>query len=122
MKDFFNIYRTESVSDALDKLYQTNQWVQRNLDAVTKLKNEMEGLNLDYVGKCYGYELITEKSISDSYILQSYLVKYDRQPIRFTFQFYKPENEWRIYAFKFDANLDDELEESAKIYYLNYGK
>ena len=50
-------------------------------------------------------------------ILKSYLVKYDRQPIRFTFQFYKPNKEWRIHSFKYDGNIDDEIEEAAKLYY-----
>ena len=85
-----------------------------------KLKNQMEGLTEDFIGKYYGFELIAEKKITDSYILLSYLVKYDRQPLRFTFQYYKPNDEWRLYSFEYDGNLDAELEESAKIYFLNY--
>jgi len=119
---FFETFVKKGASEALDGLYETNPWVERNVDAVTKLKNEIEGLNEDFVGKYYGYELITEKKISDSFVLQSYIIRYDRQPIRFTFQFYKPNIEWRLFSFKYDANLDDELEESAKIYYLNYGE
>lgn len=106
----------------MDELYSTNPWMQRNIDAVTKLKNEMEGLNENFVGKYYGYELITEKRISNSYLLQSYLVKYDRQPIRYTFQFYKPDKTWIINSFQYDGGLESELEESAKIYNINYGK
>ncbi|WP_209405780.1 hypothetical protein [Pseudozobellia sp. WGM2] len=49
----------------------------------------------------------------------SYLVKFDRQPIRFTFQFYKPYNQWRTHRFKYDGNVDEEIEESAKVYYLD---
>ena len=103
----------------MDNLYKNNKWINRATDAITNLKQQLEALNEDYVGKYYGYELITEKKLSDSFILMSYLVKYDRQPIRFTFQFYKPNNEWITFSFKYDGNIDEEIEESAKVYYLN---
>ncbi len=67
------------------------------------------------VGDYYGYEKITEKSLGESLKLVSYIIKYDRQPIRFTFLFYKPKDVWKIQNFKFDDNLDAEIEESAKI-------
>lgn len=116
---FFTEYKTDGASKALDNLYSNNEWMIRATDAITNLKQQLLTLNEDYVGKYYGYELIVEKRLSDSFILMSYLVKYDRQPIRFTFQFYKPDNEWRTHSFKYDGSLDDEIEESAKVYYLD---
>jgi len=47
------------------------------------------------------------------------LLRYDRQPIRFTFEFYKPDKEWVLFAISFDATLDDEVEEAAKVYNLS---
>jgi len=117
--DFFVNYQKDGASVALDNLYSTNKWMERATDAITNLKSQLEGLNEDYVGKYYGYELLGEKKIAESYVLLSYLVKFDRQPIRYTFQFYKPNDKWVVYSFKFDANIDDEIEESAKLYYLN---
>lgn len=116
---FFTEYKNDGASKALDNLYSNNEWMNRATDAITKLKQQLNSLNEDYVGKYYGYELIVEKKLSDSFILMSYLVKYDRQPIRFTFQFYKPDNEWRTHSFKYDGNMDEEIEESAKVYYLD---
>lgn len=51
-------------------------------------------MTLDYIGKYYGYEIITTKKFSESFELHSYLVKSDRQPIRFIFKFYKPNDKW----------------------------
>lgn len=116
---FFKTYQDEGSTKALNELYETNKWVTKAEDAITNLKTQMEGLTVDYAGKFHGFELITEKKLSDSYVLFSYLAKYDRQPIRFTFQFYKPNKTWRLQSFEFDASLDTELEESAKIHYLN---
>jgi hypothetical protein len=116
---FFNDYLKNGASIALDNLYSTNKWMNRATDALTNLKSQLEGLNEDYVGKYYGYELIVEKHLAESYVLLSYLVKYDRQPIRFTFQFYKPNDRWIIYSFQFDGDIDAEIEEAGKLNYLN---
>jgi hypothetical protein len=114
----FKDYVKSGSSIALDNLYSTNKWMTRSADAIVNLKSQMEGLNDDYVGKYYGYELIVEKRLTESFVLLSYLVKYDRQPLRFTFQFYKPNDTWMIFSFQYDGNMDEEIEEAAKLYYL----
>ncbi|MEM9932113.1 MAG: hypothetical protein AAF824_00815, partial [Bacteroidota bacterium] len=106
-------------SYALDELYKTNKWFARSADGIAKVKRQLEGLNEDFVGKYYGYEFIVRKDFANCYTLISCLGKYDRQPIRFTFQFYKPQESWTIYSFQYDDTFDDELEEAAKLYYLN---
>jgi hypothetical protein len=113
---FFKTYEKKGSSEALDELYSTSPWIDKAQDAVLNLKNQIAGLNESYVGKYYGYELITEKKITSSFVLRSYLVKFDRQPIRYTFKFYKPNDTWIIYSFQYDGNLSTELEESAKLY------
>lgn len=74
------------------------------------------------MGKYHGQELITTKKFSESFILYSYLEKYDRQPIRFIFKFYKPDDKWVLYSYALDDGLDDEIQEAAKLYYLNLDK
>lgn len=117
---FFTTFETQGSSEALDELYATNQWMSRSADAISNVKSQLNGLNEEYVGKYYGYEKIMEKSLGNSYVLISYLVKYDRQPIRFTFQYYKPQNDWVVYGFKFDGNIDAEIEAAANLQYLDY--
>ncbi|MEM0519229.1 hypothetical protein [Aequorivita flava] len=116
---FFVNYQNEGASIAIDKLYSSNKWMEQATVAITNLKNKLEGLNENYVGQYYGYELIGEKKLAESYVLLSYLVKFDRQPIRYTFQFYKPDQTWILYSFKFDSDIDKEIEEAAKLMYLD---
>jgi hypothetical protein len=71
------------------------------------------------MGKYYGNEIIITKKFSESFILYSYLVKYDRQPMRFIFKFYKPNDKWVLYSYALDDNLDNEIQEAAKLYNLN---
>lgn len=70
---------------------------------------------IEQLGAYQGYEFITEKRAGQSYILKSFLVKYDRQPIRFTFVLYKPKDVWNLQNFTFEADFDTELTEAAGI-------
>ncbi|WP_298496468.1 hypothetical protein [uncultured Algibacter sp.] len=115
-EQFFKDFEEKGSSIALDNLYKPNKWMNRSGDAIIQLKSQMDGLNEDFVGKYYGKELLFEKTLTDSYILLSYLVKYERQPIRFTFQFYKPSDKWVIYSFKYDGGISEEIEEAARLY------
>lgn len=117
---FFKDYTEQGASIALDNLYSTNEWMTGKTDAITNLKNQLEGLDQDFVGDYYGYELITQKNLTSSYSLLSYLVKFDRQPIRFTFHFYKPDDKWKVHSFQFDGDIDAELDEASRIYLLDF--
>ncbi|MFP4845976.1 hypothetical protein [Winogradskyella sp. PE311] len=116
VKTFFSKYKELGSTEALNYVYSKNEWVNNKSDDVVALKRQMAGLTEDYVGKYYGYELILEKKLSDSYVLKSFLVKYGRQPLRFTIQFYKPNKEWVFHGFSYDANLTEEIKEAAKLY------
>jgi hypothetical protein len=121
IKSFFATY-SKNPGKAVEDIYATNPWSARIKDGIENVKKEVNGYNVNYVGKYYGQELITKKQLSESFILYSYMVKYDRQPMRFVFKLYKPNDKWTLYSFKIDTNLDVEIEESAKLYYLNLEK
>ncbi len=89
IKSFFTTY-PKNTNKAIDDLYATNPWTVRIKEGIDNIKKEINGYTVDYVGKYYGYELITRKQFAESFILFSYMIKYDRQPIRFTFELYKP--------------------------------
>ena len=115
--EFFKTYE-KSPQKAVDYVFGTNKWMMdRNKDGIENVKTQLTSF-LGLVGDYYGYEKITEKSVGESYKLLSYMIKYDRQPVRFTFVFYKPKDKWQVQNFQYDDNLDDELEESAKVYRL----
>ena len=115
--EFFKTYE-KSPQEAVDYVFGTNKWMMdRNKDGIENVKTQLTSF-LGLVGDYYGYEKITEKSVGESYKLESFMMKYDRQPVRFTFVFYKPNDKWQVQNFQYDDNLDDELEESGKVYRL----
>lgn len=116
---FFQDFEQKGPSEALDALYATNPWISRNADAVENLKTQLEGLTEDYVGQNHGYEQILSRKLTEHFRLVSFLVRYDRQPIRFTFQFYRPADQWRVHSFQFDARIEEEFEQSAGLQHLH---
>jgi len=111
--EFFKRYE-KSPTKAIDYVFGTNKWMAESKDAAESVTSQLTGF-IKLVGDYMGYEKITEKSIGESYKLVSYLIKYDRQPILFTFIFYKPKDKLQIQNFRFD-DTDIELEESAKLF------
>ena len=114
---FFEIYAKEPAK-AVDYGFSTNKWMDRKLDAVTDLKNKLKNL-IDLCGDYFGYELLSEKTAGQNIKMVTFIVKYDREPLRFIFFFYKPKDKWQLNNFSYDEDIDKDLEEATKAYRLN---
>lgn len=112
---FFVEFKSKGPKKAVENIYGTNKWSPKFEEAIENVKNQLASYDQELVGDYYGYEFITKKQLGESYILYSYLVKFDRQPLKFTFKFYKPNDKWILYSFKFDDSFDDELEKAAEV-------
>jgi hypothetical protein len=110
-EEFFKVFKTDPVK-AYDNLFAKAKWVQKSdIETIKiKLKDFLSDL-----GEYHGYEQVTTKRAGESYLLKSFLIKYDRQPVRFTFILYKPSDTWKIQNFSYDTGLNEELEQAAKI-------
>jgi hypothetical protein len=114
IKKFFLEFAVNS-DKAINDIYATNP----NIGGITDAINNMKKIAKSYpeqLGKNYGYELISQQKCTDNFILHAYLVKYELQPMKFTFEFYKPNTTWSLYSLNFDATIDDDVEEAAKLY------
>jgi len=110
---FFKKYKDDGTGPAVDYLFGTNKYF-TNTGGISQLKVKLDSLRLT-VGAYLGKELIAQRSASPSLYFYSILVKNEIQPLRFTFMFYKPKNDWVLYRFKYDDQMDTELEEAGKI-------
>ena len=118
IKNFFAKFEKEKPDSAIDGIYATNKF---NIGLKTEIKNMESKLAESIVpfGKYQGNEFIVKKSVGESFVIYSYLIKYEREPIRFLFVFYKPKNDWLLYSFSYDSKLEDELKEASKAYRLS---
>jgi hypothetical protein len=110
---FFKKYKDDGTGPAIDYLFGTNKLFTDSAQ-ISVLKTKLDALRQtlgDYVGK----ELIIQKDASASLVFYAILVKHEKSPLRFTFMFYKPKNDWVLYRFKYDDQMDAELEDAGKI-------
>jgi hypothetical protein len=114
---FFTLYKSKGVVDAVDYVFSTNKWMGDSKDQIENVKFKLNG-TVKQLGDYYGYSLITKKTLGSNISHYTFLIRHDRQPLRFTFLFYNPDKEWRLQNFSYDYNIAEELEEAAKSYRL----
>jgi len=119
-KRFFEIYAAKPL-DAIDYLFADVKKIKQVSDDITAIKKNLK-MTIDQGGVNNGYELITEKNVGNNFKLQSYMVKYDKQPVRFIFIYYRPKDAWKIYTFQFNTNMDEELTSAASVDQLKENK
>jgi len=113
MNLFFNTYKQNKPIEALNELYSHTPWLERIRDDVEKLKTQFGDLKT-LVGEYNGHELLYKKNVKGCFVMASYLVKYDRQPVRINFEFYKPKDKWFLYSFSYDDNLEVDIDKAMK--------
>ena len=111
--EFFKLYGSGKVDMSVDFIASTNPWLARATDSLAHLKSQLNSL-ASTLGEYYEYQLIAEKCLGDRMIGFCSVAIFDRQPIRFIFVFYKPQEKWKMQKINFDMDLDDDLEESIK--------
>ncbi|GHM98874.1 hypothetical protein WSM22_03640 [Cytophagales bacterium WSM2-2] len=115
--EFFNRYKSKNPNDAIDYIFSTNKWMADTQDQIDNIKFKLNG-TLKLLGEYKGFNPITKKTIGEHLSFHTFLVRYDRQPLRFNFLFYKASDQWAMYSFSYDDNLDEELKEAARAYKL----
>jgi hypothetical protein len=113
---FFSLYEKDPVK-AVEYVFSTNKWFDKNQEGVTGLITKLKN-TIDLCGEYFGYELLSEKSAGQRIKMMTFVVRYDRQPIRFSIFLYKPNDIWRVNNFSFDESIDDDLKEAVKAYRL----
>ena len=115
---FFQVYKSNP-SKAVDDLYGTNPWTVNSKEGIENMKREIASYTKDYMGDYYGNELIIKQKCTESFELHYFMVKYDRQPLKFVFEFYKPKDKWMLYSLLIDAEFDEDVEQAAKLGLVN---
>jgi hypothetical protein len=116
---FFNNYKNNQ-DGAIDKLFVSNKFIDVDSPGVVNLKKQLRDLTFD-LGKYYGYELLGKQYSGESsnLVIYSYMLKYERQPIRFQFVMYRPNEDWQLLNFQYDVDLDEELIKASRLYFNN---
>lgn len=111
LNTFFQKYEAESPRSALQYAFGTNPYFSANSDGVANVINQLEG-TLQVVGDYTGYEKIKDQPLGGKLRYISYFIYYDRQPLRFKFEFYKPKDQWVFHNVMFDDKPEEELHDT----------
>jgi hypothetical protein len=107
---FFNQYTQISPISALDYLFGTNKYLNQNQDGLSTIKNSLNGL-LEVIGPYKDFELFDQNDLGTHYRRYRYLVRYERQPLIFTFIVYRPDTQWLFQNFVYDTDLEILMQE-----------
>lgn len=102
---FFDLFEGRGPVTAVDYIFSNNPYIYEKQDSVGALKEKVSKLE-NVLGKYRGHILIEDLQFGDTIRTISYLVKYDRQPLRFTFIFYRANRRWVTYQFYFDDPME----------------
>ena len=108
IEKFFQDYDKEEPGPALDNLYSKMPYKEKIQVRLDTMRAQFIKLQ-DVVGEYHGHSMIANKDLANCLSVYSYLVKFEMQPVRFTFEFYKPKAVWRLNSFTYDDNVIDEL-------------
>ena len=111
--DFFKLYKSGKVNEAVDSIYRTNKYVSSMPDQIKNVKTQLSALG-GLVGEINNIGEIDTFFVGDNFVHVTYLVTYDRQPLRYEFQFFKVKQGWRVYSFSFDDGLTDDIASLAR--------
>ncbi len=111
--EFFELYKSGKINEAVDSIYKSNKYVSSIPDQIINVKNQLSSLK-GLVGEINNIGKIDTYAVGDDFVHITYLVTYDRQPIRYEFQFFKVKEGWRVYSFSFDDELTGEIKALAR--------
>ena len=102
---FFSIYKNDGPEKAIDYIFSTNSYLEPSSDQVTAIKLKL-ATAVAVIGDYYGFDAVTVKELGPSMTIGTYMVRYKRQPLFFTFILYKPDKIWQIQTLRFDDKIE----------------
>lgn len=114
VKAFFQKIQEGKHEEAVRDFFSTNPWMARVPDVVNRASSQFVALQGN-LGEYHGHQLLVEKVVAGRFLHASYFAFYDRQPLRFIFEFYKPQDTWLPYTFVFDDAFSQELKAATSL-------
>lgn len=105
VEKFFNLYQDKGPDKAVDYIFSTNPYLDPTSETVTAIKLKLSTA-VAVIGDYYGYNAVSIKEIGPNMTIATYMVRYKRQPLFFTFVMYKPDKNWQIQTLRFDDKTD----------------
>ncbi|MFO7879883.1 MAG: hypothetical protein ACQES0_01110 [Bacteroidota bacterium] len=108
LEPFFDSF-DKSPDQAIEYIFTTNPYINKNQEGIDRIKERLN-TSRKLLGEYYGEELIRKENVGDSFVRYSYMLKYDRQPVKIEIILYRPDETWLLYTMQFDDKLSKDFE------------
>lgn len=112
-EQFFALLKDNKPVEAVNSVWSSNSWMERKQDAADKLRSGLTNA-ISLIGQYHGFELLSRRQMGNRLVYMSFVAYYDRQPMRFEFEFYRADQTWALYTLSYDDNLDEELKNAGR--------
>jgi hypothetical protein len=108
LEPFFDSF-DQSPDQAIEYIFSTNPYINQNQKGIDNIKERLN-TSRKLLGEYYGEELTKIQSVGDSFVKYSYMLKYDRQPVKLDIVLYRPNDKWLLYTMQFDDKLNKDFQ------------
>jgi len=92
----FTMLRQQEIAPASDEEWAT---------VVQNCERELRAFQEKF-GRFRGAELVDERNIKSTFRRYTYIAKYEKNALVWTFVFYRPSDTWKLHSWNFNQNLD----------------
>ena len=107
---FFELYAAEGEA-SVDSFFTNNPYIEKNREGVDGLKAQLRDV-LGLVGPFRGYEVVAIRALGERLVNYLVVVGHDRQPLRFAFTFYRPQDVWQAQPFRYNDDFTGDFEQT----------
>lgn len=105
---FFATIKKGQPKEAAERLLSTNAEAAARLDNKLSVENGLERMK-DTLGAFKDFNIVKEKKIGERIVYVLAFAIYEKQPVRFEFIFYKPEEKWLFLNVNFGLQTIDDI-------------
>lgn len=105
---FFATIKKGQPKEATDRLLSTNAEASARLDNKLSVQNGLERMK-DTLGEFKDFNIVKEKKIGDRIVYVLAFALYEKQPVRFEFIFYKPDEQWLFLNVNFGLQTVEDI-------------
>jgi outer membrane lipoprotein-sorting protein len=106
VKNFFDLYKQNRIEQALDYLFSSNPILYNKSESIKNLKNTFTNIE-KVLGGYKDYSISYNQEHFESLKIIITYVRYEKQPLRLLFVFYKPGDKWIMYRFEIDTKFPE---------------
>jgi len=108
ISSFFALIKKGQPKEAAEDLLSTNMEASSRMENKLSVENGLERMK-DTLGAFKDFNIIREKKIGDRIVYVLAFALYEKQPVRFEFIFYKPEEKWLFLNVNFGLQTVEDI-------------